>query len=192
VVPLSGITETHFGDEKRSRSMAVTGPAMVAREGARTMHDDPDKKHQEAEAIQEELNKKRLSRRGLLQRLKALGVGFGAAYILGARDAGAAVGTDPSESGAARLKSTDPALNDIIEEGRDPRLSGPKVDRSEWTETAYRRVYFRGYRRVYGRYGRGYARFYGRYGRLYGRYGRIYGRYGRYARFYRRFYRRFV
>jgi hypothetical protein len=126
------------------------------------MHDDVEKKRQAAQQIQEDLNNKRLSRRGLLQRLKFLGVGFGAAYILSAKEANAVGASNPDESGkATTLKSTNPALNDIIEEGRQDRTG---EDDQSFKTAWYRRVYFRGYRRFYGRYGRGYARFYRRFG----------------------------
>src|SRR5215475_4820118 len=46
-------------------------------------------KLQQAQEIQRELNDKGLSRRAFLDRLKVLGVGFGAAAMLGVRDADA-------------------------------------------------------------------------------------------------------
>ena len=62
---------------------------------------DREKLHQ-AQEIQRELNDKGLSRRAFLDRLKVLGVGFGAAAMLGVRDADADVRSDASLS----LKST--------------------------------------------------------------------------------------
>jgi len=59
-------------------------------------------KLQQAQEIQRELNDKGLSRRAFLDRLKVLGVGFGAAAMLGVRDADADVRSDASLS----LKST--------------------------------------------------------------------------------------
>src|ERR1044072_2996420 len=80
----------------------------------RTMSDDGDKKHQDAKAIQEELNQKRLSRRGLLQRLRLMGVGLGATYLLSGKAAEAARRTEgePSDT-LASLKSSNPALKEI-------------------------------------------------------------------------------
>jgi hypothetical protein len=119
------------------------------------MNDDRDKKCQDAKAIQEELNKKRLSRRGLLQRLKLLGVGFGAGYLLSGKGAEAAVSsTGEADEAMASLKSTNPALNEVIDEGRKDAAAGEESaddDRSARTRTAYRRVFRRVFRRVYGR-----------------------------------------
>lgn len=151
------------------------------------MHDDREMQKRRAQEIQNELNNEGLSRRAFLDRLKLIGVGFGAAFVLGVRDADAGVRSDATVS----LKSTNPAVNNIIEEGRkdlgleDDRhgrgAAQPGADGEDARiQTAYARFYHRGYGRGYGRYGR--------YGRFYGRYGRGYGRY---ARFYNRFYRRF-
>ena len=137
-------------------------------------------KLQQAQEIQRELNDKGLSRRAFLDRLKVLGVGFGAAAMLGVRDADADVRSDASLS----LKSTNPALNNIIEEGRQDLLGdGPNI------QTAYSRGYSRGYSRHYARYSRHYTR-YARYSRHYARYARYsrhYARYARYARYSRHY-----
>jgi len=143
------------------------------------MH-DREKEHQ-AQQIQRELNDKGLSRRAFLDRLKVLGVGFGAAAILGVRDADADIRSDASVS----LKSTNPALNNIIEEGRQDlgaEGDGPNV---QMAYGRYSRGYSRGYSRHYARYSRHYAR-YARYSRHYARYSRYsrhYARYARYARY---------
>jgi hypothetical protein len=71
-------------------------------------------KERQAQEIQRELNEKGLSIRAFLDRLKVLGVGFGAAAMLGVKDADADVQSDASVS----LESTNPTLNNIIEEGR--------------------------------------------------------------------------
>src|SRR6516165_10401249 len=116
---------------------------------------DREKLHQ-AQEIQRELNDQGLSRRAFLDRLKVLGVGFGAAAMLGVRD----FRSDASLS----LKSTNPALNNIIEEGRQDFLGdGPN------SQMAYSRGYSRGYSRHYARYSRHYTR-YARYSRHYARY----------------------
>src|SRR5262249_43683616 len=82
-------------------------------------------KLQQAQEIQRELNDKGLSRRAFLDRLKVLGVGFGAAAMLGVRDADADVPFDASLS----LESTNPTLNNIIEEGRQDPVGedGPNI-----------------------------------------------------------------
>ncbi|HEY7665501.1 MAG TPA: hypothetical protein VH934_20475 [Xanthobacteraceae bacterium] len=148
------------------------------------MHDDREIQERRAQEIQKELNNEGLSRRAFLDRLKLIGVGFGAAFVLGVRDADAGVRSDATVS----LKSTNPALNDIIEEGRkdlgledDRHSRGAAQPAGDGDDARIQTAYARFYRR-------GYGRGYGRYGRFYGRYGRGYGRY---ARFYRRFYRRF-
>lgn len=116
------------------------------------MSDESDKKRQDAKAIQEELNKKTLSRRGLLQRLKLLGVGFGAGYLLSGKDAEALARSEGEASDAvASLKSTNPALNEVIDEGRKDGPVGEESaddNRSSRTRTAYRRVFRRVYRRI--------------------------------------------
>ncbi|MDQ3921634.1 MAG: hypothetical protein M3248_04695 [Actinomycetota bacterium] len=128
------------------------------------MHDDRDTRRQ-ANKIQDELNRKRLSRRAFLDRLKLLGIGFGAASLLGIKDSDA--NTQPDT--VARLKSTHPALKEIIDEAHQ--------DLEDLQAQYYRRCYTRffrgGYRRFFFR--RGYRRFYRRF----------------YRRGYRRFYRRF-
>jgi hypothetical protein len=139
---------------------------------------DREKLHQ-AQEIQRELNDKGLSRRAFLDRLKVLGVGFGAAAMLGVRDADADIRSDAS----LRLKSTDPALNNIIEEGRQDLLGdGPNI---QMADGRYSRKYSRRYAR-YARYSRRYAR-YARYSRRYARYARYSRRYARYARYSRRY-----
>src|SRR5499427_8725825 len=61
-------------------------------------------KQRQVQEIKRELNGKGLSRRAFLDRLKVLGVGFGAAAMLGVRDADADIRSDASVS----LKSTNP------------------------------------------------------------------------------------
>jgi hypothetical protein len=115
------------------------------------MNDDRDKKCQDAKAIQEELNKKRLSRRGLLQRLKLLGVGFGAGYLLSGKGAEAAVSSGEESEAVANLKSTNPVLNEVIDESRKEGAAGEESaddDRNPRTRTTFRRVFRRVYRRI--------------------------------------------
>jgi hypothetical protein len=151
-------------------------------------------KLQQAQEIQRELNDKGLSRRAFLDRLKVLGVGFGAAAMLGVRDAGAGVQSDASVS----LESTNPTLNNIIEEGRQDlgaEGDGPNVQMADGR-------YSRGYSRTYNKYARysKYSRHYTRYAKYsrhyarYSRYSRHYARYNKYARYakYSRHYARYA
>jgi hypothetical protein len=116
-----------------------------------------DSKKQQAKAIQTELNSARLSRRGLFDRLKSVGVGFGAAYVLGLGAADAAIRSDATDVGAtAKLNSSDPALNQIIEEGRE-RQEGAAEERP--IQTAWFRRFFA---RGYSRYARSYFRVFAR------------------------------
>lgn len=148
------------------------------------MSDDLDKKQEELKKIQEELKETGLSRRNFIDRLKGLGVGFGAAFVLGSSNADAR-----DEKGAVSVKSTNPAVDDILEEAKEAQLDesgeSQEVQAGEGkvnpddplSHMAYRRFYRRRYRRFYRR---GYRRFW---------YRRFYRR--RYRRFYRRGYRRF-
>ncbi len=111
-------------------------------------------------------------------RAQAIGVGFGAAFLLGVKDADAAVNTEA----AADVTSTNPALDEILAEAKEAHAE--EGDEGEFL-SAQRR-----YRRGYRRYGRAYRRGYRRvYRRGYRRYGRVYRR--GYRRGYRRFYARF-
>jgi hypothetical protein len=152
--------------------------------GEADMSDDLDKKQEELKKIQEDLKETGLSRRNFLDRLKGVGVGFGAAFVLGSNKADARDATDAGLS----VKSTNPALDGILEEAKQAQLDegseNQKVQAREGkvdpddplSHMAYRRFYRRGYRRFYRR---GYRRFW---------YRRFYRR--GYRRFYRRFYRR--
>lgn len=148
------------------------------------MHDDQVKQRQ-AQELEQEL-KRGLSRRAFLDRLAAIGVGFGAAFALGLNRSEAAVPGDA----LVNLKSTDPVLNDIVEGSQQNQVldNETALDEEARLQLAqYRRAIYR--RAIYRRivYPRGpYARL--PYGRVYGRipYARVYGRipYGRipYAR----------
>lgn len=144
---------------------------------------DHDKINEEArkeelKKIQQSLKEGGLSRRIFLDRMKVIGVGFGAAFLLGVKDADAAVNTEA----AADVTSTNPALDEILAEAKEAHAE--EGDEGEFL-SAQRR-----YRRGYRRYGRAYRRGYRRvYRRGYRRYGRVYRR--GYRRGYRRFYARF-
>src|SRR5262245_12681247 len=136
------------------------------------MSDDSNQKQRELRRIQEALKKGRLSRRGFIDSMKALGVGFGAAFVLGIKDSDALPGQNPEVS----VKSANPAVDEVIKDARFPDPAGRRQE-GEF-QLAYRRVYRRFYRRGYRRYGRGYRRFYNRfYGRGYRRgFRRVYTR----------------
>jgi hypothetical protein len=159
------------------------------------MGDHLDKKQQELKEIQDELQTKGLSRRKFLNRLQAVGVGFGAAFVLGVNNADA---RGNAEAGL-NVASTNPALDDIIAEGRDSGVDvspdgAVDADGNPVQLAQYGRGYYRGYRRGYARYARGYARYargYARYARYYQRYNRYARGYARYARGYRRGYSRY-
>jgi hypothetical protein len=147
------------------------------------MSNESDNKQQELKHLQDALKEGTVSRRSFLDRMKGLGVGFGAAFLLGMKEADAAL----VDSGV-NVKSTNPAIDNIVKDGQPEQALGDPDANMQVAQ--YLRVYRRGYRRYgryyrrYRRYYRRYARYYGRYGRYYGRYGRGYGRYGRiYARF---------
>lgn len=103
--------------------------------------------------ISRELSEGKLSRRGLADRLKVLGLGFGAAFALGV--AGAQAATAPDASVA--LKSTNVAIENIIQSPQMPTADvGTTQEKTAWY---YRRHYFRYARFFYRRYfGRHYRR----------------------------------
>jgi hypothetical protein len=144
------------------------------------MADDLDKKQSELKAIQDELKGAGLSRRHFLDRLAGVGVGFGAAFMLGIRDVNAL----PSPDVGVTVKSTNPAVDEVLKDGLIEADNAVDPDGAPF-ETAqiqlpYARLYSRGYGRVgYGRvYGRGYTRYARGYARGYGRgYGRVYRRF---------------
>jgi hypothetical protein len=105
--------------------------------------------------IQAELNSAGVSRRGFIDRVKALGFGFGAAAALGVEAAQAHNASDTSLS----LKSTNPALDSIINEGGEQQGNAEQGEK-KIQEAWYRRFYRRFYRR--GGWGGGYRRFYRR------------------------------
>lgn len=126
---------------------------------------DEANKTTEIAGLQQDLNVSGLSRRRFLDRLKALGVGFGAASAVGVSVASARESTDQ----AVTLKSTNPALDGIVTEGREAaRPAGAGEDRIQTAQMFYRRFFYR----------RGYRRFF------YRRYARFFRRYRRFVRFF--------
>ena len=142
---------------------------------------DQNNKQEELKNVEEELKKGGVSRRKFLDSMKALGIGFGAAFALGIKDADALTSLDPGVT----VKSSNPAVDDVLKDAQDGLDPSGEGREGEFQTTQY----FRGYRRGYRRYGRGYFRGYRRYARGYfrgyGRYRRGYFRgYGRYGRGY--------
>jgi hypothetical protein len=128
---------------------------------------DQDKTQQELENIQEELKTTGMSRRKFLNRLKVAGVGFGAFAVLGNEAAQAHTGD------AVSLNSTNPAIGNIIDDGRaEANPEGEENTQLAQYGRYYRRYYRRGYRRYYRRGYRRYGRYH--YRRYYRRYGRFY------------------
>lgn len=99
----------------------------------------------EKKQIQDELNTAGVSRRGFMDRIKALGVGFGAAAALGVEGATARTASDATVS----LSSTNPALDTIINENRAeaPAKGDKKVQEAWFRRWWYRRFFHRWYRR---------------------------------------------
>jgi hypothetical protein len=95
--------------------------------------------------ITNELHEGRLSRGGLSNRLKGLGLGFGAAFVLGMTGAHAATAPDTN----VVLKSTNPALNSIIQSGTESgqAATDDKLQQLAWFRRWFRRFYNRWYRR---------------------------------------------
>lgn len=104
--------------------------------------------------ISRELSEGRLSRRGLSDRLKVMGLGFGAAFALGVGGAHAATTQDASVA----LKSTNVAIDNIIQGPQVPAAAvGTPLEKMAWFRRWFRRFYnrffyHRHYFRTYGRY----------------------------------------
>lgn len=95
--------------------------------------------------ITNELHEGQLSRGGLSNRLKALGLGFGAAFALGMTGAHAATAPDSN----VVLKSTNPALNSIIQNGSQSgqAATDDKYQQLAWFHRFFHRFFNRWYRR---------------------------------------------
>lgn len=109
------------------------------------MNDDVTKNQMDVSDIERELKDGQLSRRRLSDRLKVLGIGFGAAMALGVSGAHAATAPDTS----IVLKSSNAALNSIIQSGAQVPTINPNA---VVQQTAYYRYYHRYYNRAYSRY----------------------------------------
>jgi hypothetical protein len=95
--------------------------------------------------ITNQLHEGNLSRRGLSDRLKAAGFGFGAAFVLGMTGAHAATTPDAN----VVLKSNNPALNSIIQSGTETgqAATNDKFQQLAWFRRFFRRFFNRFYRR---------------------------------------------
>jgi hypothetical protein len=134
-----------------------------------------EEKQEELKRIEESLKNGGMSRRKFLDRMKAVGVGFGAAFLLGIKDANALAPPD----GGVNVTSTNPAVDEILAESQEEQAAAADAEGPDALsgQRRYRRGY---YRRWYRRYARWYRRYGRYYRRRYRRYGRYYGR--RYAR----------
>jgi hypothetical protein len=121
------------------------------------MNDDQAKIQQELSEIQNELNTTGMSRRNFLDRLKGVGLGFGAVAVVGTTAAQAHTGDN-----AVSLKSTNTAVGKIVEENQNQEAAEVEGDNAAQTAQYYYRRFYRRYGRVwYRRYGRVfYRRFY--------------------------------
>ena len=111
------------------------------------MSDDQAKIQQELSDIQKELNTSGMSRRVFLDRLKGIGVGFGAVAV-----AGTAAHAHTGDS-AVGLTSTNTALGKIVEDGKVDQAAEVEGNPEQHAQYyyRYRRYFYRRYRRFYYR-----------------------------------------
>ena len=113
------------------------------------MNDESSHNRPDITDIAKELSAGKLSRRGLVERLKVAGLGFGAAFALGVAGAHAAAAPDT----AVTLTSTNAALNSIIQAPQSPAVAiGKPLQQEAYYRRFFRRFYHRIYMRHYGRY----------------------------------------
>jgi hypothetical protein len=144
-VPKAAIDEDAAHSRENTLGVPPACSIAIFNHRSSEMNDDSEKKRQEISRIEAELGASKLSRRGLLDRLKGVGVGFGAALVLGLKESRAAVPTDAT----ARLKSSNPALNNIL--GEDAARSETLEATSTGDAPAQRLTYLRGFRRAFRR-----------------------------------------
>jgi hypothetical protein len=118
--------------------------------GKQIMSDDSAKSRLNVELgddLTRQLNDGRLSRRGLRERLTGLGIGFGAAFVLGMTGAQATQAPEaaPAPDTTVALKSTNAAINAIID-------NNGQVDQKVTTPVQQLAYYNRWFRRWYNRY----------------------------------------
>ncbi len=116
------------------------------------MNDEQAKIQQELSEIQSELNTTGMSRRKFLDRLKGVGLGFGAVTVVGTGAAQA-----HTSEGAVGLKTTNAALGKVVED--EPQAAAEVEGEQNQQEAQYYyrrrfyrpRYYYRPYRRFYYR-----------------------------------------
>jgi hypothetical protein len=113
------------------------------------MKDESNTTRSEIEEIAGQLRDGRLSRSALFGRLKGLGIGFGAAFLLGVSGAQAAAAPEATVA----VKSTNPAINSIIQGPQAPVAAvGTPLQKIAYYRRYFRRYYHRIYMRHYARY----------------------------------------
>jgi hypothetical protein len=113
----------------------------------------------ELNRLQRDLSERGLSRREFVVRLRRLGLGFGAAFMLGLKEA-RALAPEALDPGLG-VKSSNPVVDRIIGEGRDSQNNaGIGQTRLAYTRYYPRYARYTRYARVYPRYARAiYSRF---------------------------------
>ena len=115
------------------------------------MDGDIETTQHQKQQIQDELKSAGVSRRGFIDRIKSLGLGFGAAVALGVEAAEARTAPDAS----VNLTSTNPVFDAIINEAgkqEGQKEQGEKQIQEAWYRRFYRRFYGRGFRGGYRRF----------------------------------------
>ena len=105
-----------------------------------------DRKRLEIEGVDKALKDNKLSRRGLLSQLKGLGIGLGAAAMLGSKS-----DAHGAPEATVTLKSTNPALNAIIKEA-PVAPAAEAAEGANLQQMAYWRVFRRGFSRWFRRF----------------------------------------
>ncbi len=113
------------------------------------MNDEQAKIQQELSEIQTELNTKGMSRRNFLDRLKGVGIGFGAVAVVGTTAAQA-----HTNEGSVGLKTTNAALGKVVEDSQQEAAEVEGEHNQQEAQYYYRRRYFYRPRYFYRRYRR--------------------------------------
>jgi hypothetical protein len=109
------------------------------------VNDETTKNRLDVSDIAKELSAGGLSRQGLFDRLKGLGIGFGAAFVLGIGGAQATTAPDTTVA----LTSSNPALNSIIQDVPQMPVAG---EATPLQKVSYYRFFRRYFSRYYRRY----------------------------------------
>jgi hypothetical protein len=126
------------------------------------MADDLRAKQDELARIEEELKSTGLSRRRFLNRLSAAGFGFGAAFTLNSRNAGAHEGREAS----VKVGSSNSAVNNVLPSANEGETGAPV----QGQDGGDRKRQIAQYVRFYNRYARAYYRYARVYDRIYVRF----------------------